>query len=56
MVDIPAWAVEAFRIAASGVRDETQIHTHMRYAEFQDIIEIVGQMDADCPIGRSCHH
>ena len=42
-----AWAVEAFRIASSGVCDETQIHTHMCYAEFQDIIEAVGQMDAD---------
>jgi 5-methyltetrahydropteroyltriglutamate--homocysteine methyltransferase len=42
-----AWAVESFRIAAAGVRDETQIHTHMCYAEFQDIIEAVAQMDAD---------
>jgi 5-methyltetrahydropteroyltriglutamate--homocysteine methyltransferase len=42
-----AWAVDAFRIASSSVRDETQIHTHMCYAEFQDIIEAVGQMDAD---------
>jgi hypothetical protein len=42
-----AWAVEAFRIASSGVRDDTPIHTHMCYAEFQDIIEPVGQMDAD---------
>jgi len=42
-----AWAVESFRVAASGVRDETQIHTHMCYAEFQDIIEAVAQMDAD---------
>ena len=42
-----AWAVRAFRIASSGVRDETQIHTHMCYAEFQDIIEAVAQMDAD---------
>jgi 5-methyltetrahydropteroyltriglutamate--homocysteine methyltransferase len=42
-----AWAVQAFRIASSGVRDETQIHTHMCYAEFQDIIEAVAQMDAD---------
>jgi 5-methyltetrahydropteroyltriglutamate--homocysteine methyltransferase len=41
------WAVEAFRIASSGVRDETQIHTHMCYAEFQDIIEAVAEMDAD---------
>ncbi|PTA84914.1 5-methyltetrahydropteroyltriglutamate--homocysteine S-methyltransferase, partial [Kosakonia sp. H7A] len=30
------WAVESFRIAASGVRDETQVHTHMCYAEFND--------------------
>jgi 5-methyltetrahydropteroyltriglutamate--homocysteine methyltransferase len=42
-----AWAVESFRLAASSVRDETQIHTHMCYAEFQDIIEAVADMDAD---------
>jgi 5-methyltetrahydropteroyltriglutamate--homocysteine methyltransferase len=42
-----AWAVESFRLASSGVRDETQIHTHMCYAEFQDIIEAVAEMDAD---------
>jgi 5-methyltetrahydropteroyltriglutamate--homocysteine methyltransferase len=42
-----AWAVECFRLASSGVCDETQIHTHMCYAEFQDIIEAVAQMDAD---------
>jgi 5-methyltetrahydropteroyltriglutamate--homocysteine methyltransferase len=42
-----AWAVESFRLASSGVRDETQIHTHMCYAEFQDIIDAVAQMDAD---------
>jgi 5-methyltetrahydropteroyltriglutamate--homocysteine methyltransferase len=42
-----AWAVECFQLASSGVRDETQIHTHMCYAEFQDIIEAVAQMDAD---------
>ncbi|MDG2526975.1 5-methyltetrahydropteroyltriglutamate--homocysteine S-methyltransferase [Stenotrophomonas sp. HITSZ_GD] len=41
------WAVESFRIAASGVRDETQIHTHMCYAEFNDIIEAVAALDAD---------
>ncbi|MGA8231144.1 MAG: 5-methyltetrahydropteroyltriglutamate--homocysteine S-methyltransferase [Candidatus Acidiferrales bacterium] len=41
------WAVEAFRVASSVVRDDTQIHTHMCYAEFQDIIESVVQMDAD---------
>jgi 5-methyltetrahydropteroyltriglutamate--homocysteine methyltransferase len=41
------WAVGAFRLASSGVRDATQIHTHMCYAEFQDIIEGVAQLDAD---------
>ncbi|MFQ5844312.1 MAG: 5-methyltetrahydropteroyltriglutamate--homocysteine S-methyltransferase, partial [Planctomycetota bacterium] len=41
------WAVAAFRLASSGVRDETQIHTHMCYSEFNDIIEAVGAMDAD---------
>lgn len=45
--DYLAWAVNCFRLASSGVRDETQIHTHMCYAEFQDIIEAVGEMDAD---------
>ncbi len=41
------WAVESFRIAANGVADETQIHTHMCYSEFNDIIESIAQMDAD---------
>ncbi|QPH38068.1 5-methyltetrahydropteroyltriglutamate--homocysteine S-methyltransferase [Pedobacter endophyticus] len=41
------WAVEAFRISASGVKDETQIHTHMCYSEFNDIIENIADMDAD---------
>jgi len=41
------WAVKAFRIAASAVRDETQIHTHMCYSEFNDIIEHIAAMDAD---------
>ncbi len=41
------WAVECFRLSASGVRDDTQIHTHMCYAEFNDIIEAVAAMDAD---------
>jgi 5-methyltetrahydropteroyltriglutamate--homocysteine methyltransferase len=41
------WAVESFRIAASGVGDETQIHTHMCYSEFNDIIAAIGAMDAD---------
>lgn len=42
-----AWAVECFRITAGGVRDATQIHTHMCYSEFNDIIESVAAMDAD---------
>lgn len=41
------WAVECFRIAANGVRDETQIHTHMCYSEFNDIIASIADMDAD---------
>src|SRR5690606_22416737 len=41
------WAIRAFRISASGVRDETQIHTHMCYSEFNDIIESIADMDAD---------
>lgn len=40
-------AVEAFRISASGVKDETQIHTHMCYSEFNDIIDHIAMMDAD---------
>ncbi len=42
-----AWAVTAFRLAAAGVRDETQIHTHMCYAEFNDILEAIAALDAD---------
>jgi len=41
------WAAEAFRITASGVKDETQIHTHMCYSEFNDIIESISELDAD---------
>src|SRR5690606_9129004 len=41
------WAVEAFRLTASGVQDKTQIHTHMCYSEFNDIIKAVEEMDAD---------
>ena len=41
------WAVKAFKISASGVHDETQIHTHMCYSEFNDIIENIADMDAD---------
>jgi len=41
------WAIRAFRISASGVGDETQIHTHMCYSEFNDIIQNIADMDAD---------
>ena len=41
------WAVESFRLCASGVADDTQIHTHMCYSEFNDIIDAIGAMDAD---------
>jgi len=41
------WAVKAFRISAAGVKDETQVHTHMCYSEFNDIIEHIARMDAD---------
>jgi len=41
------WAVEAFRLAAAGVRDGTQIHTHMCYCEFNDIIDAIAALDAD---------
>jgi 5-methyltetrahydropteroyltriglutamate--homocysteine methyltransferase len=41
------WAVECFRLASCGVDDETQIHTHMCYSEFNDIIEAIADMDAD---------
>jgi 5-methyltetrahydropteroyltriglutamate--homocysteine methyltransferase len=41
------WAVYCFRIATSGIDDETQIHTHMCYSDFGDIMEQIQQMDAD---------
>lgn len=41
------WAVECFRLTACGVADATQIHTHMCYSEFNDIIAAIGAMDAD---------
>ncbi|HEY3487127.1 MAG TPA: 5-methyltetrahydropteroyltriglutamate--homocysteine S-methyltransferase, partial [Gammaproteobacteria bacterium] len=41
------WAVTAFKLATAGVRDDTQIHTHMCYAEFNDIIESIAALDAD---------
>ncbi len=42
-----AWAVRSFRIATGGARPETQIHTHMCYSEFGDMIESIAAMDAD---------
>ena len=42
-----AWAVECFRIATCGVEDRTQMHTHMCYAAYDDIIDAVADMDAD---------
>jgi 5-methyltetrahydropteroyltriglutamate--homocysteine methyltransferase len=41
------WAVRAFRLSASAVRDETQIHSHMCYSEFNDILPSIAAMDAD---------
>ena len=42
-----AWATECFRLATAGVADSTQIHTHMCYAEFGDIIDAIAALDAD---------
>ena len=41
------WAVDAFRLATAGVRDPTQIHTHMCYSEFNDVLRVIERMDAD---------
>jgi 5-methyltetrahydropteroyltriglutamate--homocysteine methyltransferase len=41
------WAVTCFRLSAGGVADETQIHTHMCYSEFNDILPSIGAMDTD---------
>jgi 5-methyltetrahydropteroyltriglutamate--homocysteine methyltransferase len=45
--DYLRWAVDAFRLATSGVKDSTQIHTHMCYSEFNAIIHAISEMDAD---------
>ncbi|MFF7966903.1 5-methyltetrahydropteroyltriglutamate--homocysteine S-methyltransferase [Streptomyces sp. NPDC007903] len=42
-----AWATEAFRLTTAGVRPETQVHTHMCYAEFGDIVGAIDDLDAD---------
>ena len=41
------WAVDCFKISSSGIKDTTQIHTHMCYSEFNDIIDAIANMDAD---------
>jgi 5-methyltetrahydropteroyltriglutamate--homocysteine methyltransferase len=41
------WAVDSFRVSSAGVSDETQIHTHMCYSEFNDILPSITAMDAD---------
>ena len=41
------WAVEAFRLTAAGVSDATQIHTHMCYCEFNDVMDAIAALDAD---------
>lgn len=41
------WAVNSFKLSAAGVQDKTQIHTHMCYCEFNDIIEAIAALDAD---------
>lgn len=41
------WAVDSFLLSSTGVEDSTQIHTHMCYSEFNDIIESIGALDAD---------
>ncbi len=46
-VEYLRWAVEAFRLASCVVRDDTQIHTHMCYSQFNDIIEAIAELDAD---------
>jgi 5-methyltetrahydropteroyltriglutamate--homocysteine methyltransferase len=42
-----SWAVESFKLATSAVADDTQIHTHMCYAEFGDVLDAIIEMDAD---------
>jgi len=42
-----SWSVNCFRLASSGVADDTQIHTHMCYSEFGDMVQAIAQMDAD---------
>ncbi len=41
------WAAEAFRLTTSSVQNETQIHTHMCYSNFEDIVDTINDLDAD---------
>ncbi len=41
------WAAEAFRLTTSSVKNETQIHTHMCYSNFEDIVDTINDLDAD---------
>jgi 5-methyltetrahydropteroyltriglutamate--homocysteine methyltransferase len=41
------WSVDAFRLTTAGVEDQTQIHTHMCYSEFNDVMDSIAAMDAD---------
>ncbi len=45
--DYLKWAVDSYKLSQAGVEDTTQIHTHMCYSEFNDIIDSIGAMDAD---------
>jgi len=45
--DYLTWAVDAFRLSTAGVRGGTQIHTHMCYSEFNDVLRVIERMDAD---------
>ena len=45
--DYLKWAVDCFKLSVAGVTDRTQIHTHMCYADFNDIISSIGDLDAD---------
>jgi 5-methyltetrahydropteroyltriglutamate--homocysteine methyltransferase len=42
-----AWAVETFRLASSGVRNDTQLHVHMCYSDFNDVLDAITELDAD---------
>ncbi|KAJ3379093.1 hypothetical protein HDU92_006913 [Lobulomyces angularis] len=50
------WSVNAFLIATSGVKSSTQIHTHMCYSEFDDLMESIKRMDADVVTVENSKH